>query len=383
VIRPFPWRSLESVTRTEVAALRDARRWGEGHGDLARVPAVFGELLDAPVRMFVRRACPAAASRALQGGSGVLLARAEAPELGRAVLVEAEGALVVSMVARVLRRSPPSVLGSEGPGESAVGAFAAIVAAAARRAHAGSAMRVLAAGPAAALERDLGRLGQELWSVGLTVLLGDEAFEARVVLARGALRGTPPVPWDASVLTALGPLPLRLPVVAHEARATATELATLRPGDAWMLVGSELTRSASGAELVGPVVLAPSFSCLGVAARLVDGGRLVLGGDAVALSAAEPQGEAEAKMSEPGDAAGLIEAVGEVPVVVRVEIGEAEMTAREWAAVGRGDVLALGRRVGEGVLLRIGGVPVARGELVEIDGEVGVRIVERIGREGA
>ena len=58
--------------------------------------------------------------------------------------------------------------------------------------------------------------------------------------------------------------------------------------------------------------------------------------------------------------------------------GEATMAAREWAALGRGDVVALGRRVGEPVLLRVGGVIVARGDLVEIDGEVAVRIVDRV-----
>jgi flagellar motor switch/type III secretory pathway protein FliN len=40
--------------------------------------------------------------------------------------------------------------------------------------------------------------------------------------------------------------------------------------------------------------------------------------------------------------------------------------------------VALGRRIGDPVVLRVGGVAVARGDLVEIDGEVGVRIVERL-----
>ena len=73
----------------------------------------------------------------------------------------------------------------------------------------------------------------------------------------------------------------------------------------------------------------------------------------------------------------LVDAVGEVPVVVRVEIGVAEMRAREWAALGPGDVVALGRKIGEGVTLRVAGVTVARGELVDLDGEVGVRILGR------
>jgi flagellar motor switch/type III secretory pathway protein FliN len=95
-----------------------------------------------------------------------------------------------------------------------------------------------------------------------------------------------------------------------------------------------------------------------------------------------PLGAAEAEMTDT-ERGGLIEAIGEAPLTVRVEIGEARMPARDWAALGRGDVVALGRRVGEAVIVRVGGVAVARGELVEIDGEVGVRIVDRIPPEGA
>jgi flagellar motor switch/type III secretory pathway protein FliN len=89
-------------------------------------------------------------------------------------------------------------------------------------------------------------------------------------------------------------------------------------------------------------------------------------------------------MGDGVDRAELIDAIGDVPVLVRVELGEARMAARDWAAVGKGDVVTLGKRVGESVVLRVGGVPVARGDLVEVDGEVGVRIVERLaGDRGA
>jgi len=82
-------------------------------------------------------------------------------------------------------------------------------------------------------------------------------------------------------------------------------------------------------------------------------------------------------MNDSNDTNALIEAVGEVPVVVRVEIGTAQMRAREWAALSKGDVVALGRRIADPVILRVGGVEVARGELVELEGEVAVRIVDR------
>jgi flagellar motor switch/type III secretory pathway protein FliN len=75
----------------------------------------------------------------------------------------------------------------------------------------------------------------------------------------------------------------------------------------------------------------------------------------------------------------LVGAIGDVPVVVRVEVGEATLPAREWASLHRGDVLSLGRRLGAHVVLRVGPIAVARGELVDLEGELGVRIVDRIG----
>ena len=67
----------------------------------------------------------------------------------------------------------------------------------------------------------------------------------------------------------------------------------------------------------------------------------------------------------------------DAPVVVRVELGTVEMKAREWAELAPGDVIALGRKLGEPAILRVAGVEVARGELVQIDGEYGVRILAR------
>jgi hypothetical protein len=333
---------------------------------------VLAELLGTELEIVVRRTQPLAHSRALEGGAGVLLARADAPQVARAALVEAELALIAAMVARVAKRGSPvvsDVAASAGPG--AVGAFAAILVAASRRAHAGVPLRVLAAGPGPALEADLARQDPELWAVTLTVLLARDAFEARIVVPRAAALAAPGSRWDGQALAALGATPLALPLVACALRVTATDVARLEPGDALLLGGWPLDRPTGGG-LLGPVLLASPSAELGLRARLVEDGRLVLGAEVVPLCAAE------ADMGEGIDRGGLVEAIGEVPVVVRVEIGEARMAARDWAALGRGDVVALGRRVGEAVVLRVGGVPVARGDLVEIDGEVGVRIVERL-----
>ena len=74
----------------------------------------------------------------------------------------------------------------------------------------------------------------------------------------------------------------------------------------------------------------------------------------------------------------LNQVVLDAPVVVRVEVGAVTLTAREWAAVRPGDVLETGVGLGEPVVLRVAGKEVARGELVSVDGELGVRILELV-----
>ena len=66
----------------------------------------------------------------------------------------------------------------------------------------------------------------------------------------------------------------------------------------------------------------------------------------------------------------------EAPVVVRVELASLSLSAREVATLKPGDVLESRRRVGEPVVLRVGGRAVAKGDLVDVEGELGVRIRE-------
>ena len=76
---------------------------------------------------------------------------------------------------------------------------------------------------------------------------------------------------------------------------------------------------------------------------------------------------------------GAHDVLADVPLVVRVELGAAELSASAWADTRPGDVIALGRGIGEPVVLRVSGTEVARGELVVIEGELGVRVLSRAG----
>jgi len=76
-----------------------------------------------------------------------------------------------------------------------------------------------------------------------------------------------------------------------------------------------------------------------------------------------------------GDAADL-ERLRDVPVELAVEIGRTRMTIGETLALGPGAVVTLDRLAGEKVDLLVNGRPIARGDVVVIDEEFGLRITE-------
>jgi flagellar motor switch protein FliN/FliY len=77
----------------------------------------------------------------------------------------------------------------------------------------------------------------------------------------------------------------------------------------------------------------------------------------------------------PGDAPEL-ERLYDVPVELAVEIGRTHMTIRETLALGPGSIVTLNRLAGEPVDLLVNGKPIARGEVVVIDEEFGLRVTE-------
>jgi type III secretion system YscQ/HrcQ family protein len=252
------------------------------------------------------------------------------------------------------------------------GALAAVLGAAARRTGSTGALRIGSVGLAADLQANLPGSKEDWVAVAFTVTLGDDAYVARLVLPALLARRAPEPVWTRVGLATLGAMPLSLPLVATVFQATASDVASLGRGDVVVLPEWPLTRTSNGTGWKGTLQLAAPSGDIGIASELSDEGRLMLRGDPQALWVNE------AEMVESDESSALVTAVGDIPVVVRVEIGEALMAAREWAALQRGDVIALGRRIGERVTLRVGGVRVASGELVEIDGDVGVRIVERL-----
>jgi flagellar motor switch protein FliM len=70
--------------------------------------------------------------------------------------------------------------------------------------------------------------------------------------------------------------------------------------------------------------------------------------------------------------------LGELPVDVVCELGRVSMSGREVLELRPGAVIPVGRPLAGPVDLTVGGRVVARGELVDVEGEIGVRVTQML-----
>jgi flagellar motor switch protein FliN len=90
----------------------------------------------------------------------------------------------------------------------------------------------------------------------------------------------------------------------------------------------------------------------------------------------EPPALEELGSPDAGAAGNDLSLVLDVPVELAVEIGRTTMTIRQTMALAPGSVVVLDRMAGEPVDLLVNGRRIARGEVVAIDEEFGLRITE-------
>ncbi|HSO36151.1 MAG TPA: hypothetical protein VLT33_26670, partial [Labilithrix sp.] len=254
-VRPFPFASLEALTRADVVAAARLRHVARDVVRLEALEAALGELVEERVEIRVRRIRPIEPTRGADDAVGVLLAPAGERGTSRRFLVEVDGALGTTLTARALRQRAPRITDpSRSVSPALAGGFAAVLAAALRRAHGGQPLKVLAAGPGAALARDLVAAERDVTTAWLTVLVGGEAFEARVSVPDSAGATASASSFTRDDLLSLGEAPLALPLVIASTLATRADVAGLAIGDAFVPTGLRLVLQAGGA-LVGPVAL--------------------------------------------------------------------------------------------------------------------------------
>lgn len=353
VLAPYPWHALARHDGAVLAAVRDARRAVQAVLAPDRAGSVIAELLDVPCRVTVHAVRPAAGTSE-STRVRVVLRRGEG---GLAFSLDLDPGLVTAAVARLLGPSK-GIEAPRAPVPAAlVGAAEAIVLEVARRLN-GS-----------------GAAGLELWdrldpgpgvAVNGTVQLDGRAYPFDAFVRWD--QTSPSRPDPATVVGRLGDLPVRLPLVVGECWGTWRDLGELRPGDAWSCGGGlwiDLTGAGQGA-------LAAPLASRGPRVSLASDGAVVLVGGAREL--ALDVEEVEVAVGTQDDDS-VTEAICDAPLVVRVELGSVAMSAREWVELRPGDVIRTDHRIASPVILRVAGRDVARGELVDVDGDLAVRIL--------
>jgi flagellar motor switch/type III secretory pathway protein FliN len=161
-------------------------------------------------------------------------------------------------------------------------------------------------------------------------------------------------------------VPVTLPVLLARVESTANELASLRLGD--NLLFGDPERPPATLESTRTLCAPTSQRALSLE-RTAQGWVL----RRAVLLDYEPTLEA----MRDTDADDTLEgAVLDAPLDVRIEVGSVTMTAAEWLTLRQGDIVATTLPVAGPAVLRVAGREVARGELVNIEGQLGVKLTQ-------
>ena len=361
-VRPFPLVELPRVARAQVAAGRllwsrlptdYGREWPAACGALGgAVTLALTEVYALPARELCAQARGAVVRLALPGQRWALVAVDPqlGPRLGRAALGLDEAELGAP---RPLTRA------EEGALEFLVAALA------------GDAAEV--AGVVG--ETALAALGQSLGDGWLAVAQARVATPvgdgwARLIVPHAQRLGAEPV-RDIAVVRAraarLAEAKVALRLEVGRTAVAASDLAGIAAGDV-ILFERFGVRDARG----GPVTLRLGRG--GFAARL-DGDTLIVLSP-YRLNPGAPSMESDP--SQKPDAASADQLLRELPVEVVCELGRVTLSGRELIELRPGAVIPAGRPLSGPVDLTVGGRVVARGELVDVEGEIGVRITQLV-----
>jgi flagellar motor switch protein FliN/FliY len=383
--QPFPWRNIAALTRHEIAIRSRLIQIAHALVDVDAVRASLSDLAGLPVDIRFRRAHTTHPRHSADDAVGVIVSRSETRALSQSFLIDLDGALAATLVTKALGQRAPRVTDHSRTASPAIaGAVAAIVLATLQRAQAPGAaetLRVVAAGPAVALVRDLAAADPALTTAWFTILIGQDAFEARITLRE--MMEAPPheAKPTKSALEQLGDALVAIPLVVATTLADRADVEALVTGDAFVPGSFPLSIGKEGV-LKGRVAIVVGTSEMGIGAELTENGQLMVRELAEPHSWEPPSSDSENNseekeaMSEETSATATVDVLDDVPILVRVELGTVEMTARQWAALHPGNIVTIGRKIGSPATLRVGGVEVAKGELVQVDGEYAVRILK-------
>lgn len=81
-----------------------------------------------------------------------------------------------------------------------------------------------------------------------------------------------------------------------------------------------------------------------------------------------------------GSASSSIDLLKDVPLTITAELGRTKMMVKDILKLGAGSVIELEKEAGDPVDILVNNKLIAKGEVVEVDGNFGVRITEVMNR---
>lgn len=336
---PWPWRTLPRYTRIEADLVRRAA---------ALVPRARAGLAALEERLGVTLRPTAVVERAVAAperpGTTVTLI----DERGTRAHVWIDGALVGPLGARLRGEPLDDEIAAARPATLVERGLCAYLVAWALDLVAAPLLveDVAAASPSL-------RPGDIMVSVDLAVRAGSARGFVRIY-APPALLAPPERPWSDLLLERLPLAPVVIRVLAGRARVSEADLERVRPRALVILD-------------VPPGGLFLAAGDGGFAARR--------DGDAAVVTHIYGRGF---PMSEPTEPDGKDAIARDLPIELTCEIARLTLPARDVLGLAPGAILPLGRRVGDPVELVCAGRTVARGELVDLEGELGMRVLEEL-----
>ena len=186
-----------------------------------------------------------------------------------------------------------------------------------------------------------------------------------------------PTTRQVSRLSPLFALPFDLSVCAGHAVLNGAELASIEPGDVIVLERGDLTVSDEGALSGRCSLAAPGAAARAECELLDDGAFRIVELDLLEAVMSEPVNQPETDQAglEHEETADLSQVLAEdVELTLAAELGRLRLSLAHASTYEVGSVLRLGKPVGAEVDLTLAGRLVGRGELLNIDGELGVRV---------
>lgn len=372
-VRPFPFDRLPRIPRADAISLRRAAR-RLPLGAVLRAAESAHSWLGAPlaIEALPLERCPRG-ELALCLGDPLCAAILEpASPIGARVALEIEPRLASILIDRVLGGSgddAPLAPGALGDVERGVLAYAV----ARLLAHTQGALRVVSiVTTPAAFVHALGEGDALCWPARASV--GDAAGIVRAWIPGGTLDRAEPSPIPAPHAASLAALEVEVTLECGRGSLPARELVGLAPGDVVVLdeVRARRVEGVLRGEVRARIARGrASWACAVEGADLIVRAIEPGGASSSGMSASE-----EARMDDGTQGTeALLRAAGDAPVDVVVELARVALPLGELAALRPGEVLITGRSLGERVTLRVGERILAQGELVDVEGEIGVRIL--------